>query len=456
MFARRVLLALLVVVLVLPAGCGAGSHTAAADAGAASDSGSDAALPEDDAGRDAGCYWDMDGDGHRAPECGGDDCDDTDPYVHPGAIEDVARDVVATADSAEVDLALAIDASGAVTPHLCFVDGGTIHARAGSGGWRFERVDDGAEVCAVAIDDDGRPHLAYDIDGVVFHASRGSTGWDVRRVGRGVAPDLSIDAGGVSHVVYVACELADRCSILYASGEEDTFAPVVIAEVRVQPRFDGRDAVAVAIDASDGLRVALASTNEVGRDLRYARLRDGRWQVFEAFTGAPYPGPVTVPDTVALTGYGGSIHMLASECPISGSNPSPLGEALRGLAVRSRHDGGIPEGLPHGLSAALPLRVHPEVPQAGAAWRGGAAVPGADPGGVPVAGCGDREGSHPAGPCSPAAERAAEFGAEPRDAADQGEIVSSAAARVSPYTKGILGTASLGARFFRGEQRERQ
>jgi MYXO-CTERM domain-containing protein len=50
-----------------------------------------AGLNEDDT---AICL-DMDGDGHRAATCGGDDCDDADPAVHPGAFEpcDATRDL---------------------------------------------------------------------------------------------------------------------------------------------------------------------------------------------------------------------------------------------------------------------------------------------------------------------------------------------------------------------------
>ena len=63
------------------------------DAGAATDAGAaiDAHVETDagpDAGRDAGPVCrDLDGDGHADAHCGGDDCDDTAPDVHPGAPE---------------------------------------------------------------------------------------------------------------------------------------------------------------------------------------------------------------------------------------------------------------------------------------------------------------------------------------------------------------------------------
>jgi hypothetical protein len=52
----------------------------------------------DDPGTDTGVdpvplCWDMDGDGHEDELCGGDDCDDSDPTIHPGA-EDVCLDGV--------------------------------------------------------------------------------------------------------------------------------------------------------------------------------------------------------------------------------------------------------------------------------------------------------------------------------------------------------------------------
>ena len=51
---------------------------------------------------------------------------------------------------------------------------------------------------------------------------------------------------------------------------------------------------------------------------------------------------------------------------LGGWKPSPLGEAFRGLAVRFRGEH-ISEVIAHSLFAALPFRVHHEVPQAGAA-----------------------------------------------------------------------------------------
>ncbi len=57
-------------------------HDAAAEDGSPGD-----AAAADDAGEvEAGCP-DHDGDGHAASECGGDDCDDDDPTVFPGAVD---------------------------------------------------------------------------------------------------------------------------------------------------------------------------------------------------------------------------------------------------------------------------------------------------------------------------------------------------------------------------------
>lgn len=67
-----------------------------------------------DAGTDAGCTTDEDDDGHLAPVCGGDDCDDLLGAVHPGAAE--------TCDGVDQDCDSAID-DGATIPCWADTDG---------------------------------------------------------------------------------------------------------------------------------------------------------------------------------------------------------------------------------------------------------------------------------------------------------------------------------------------
>lgn len=79
-----------------------------------------AGLNEDDT---AICL-DADGDGHRAATCGGSDCDDTDPAVHPGAFEpcDSPRDLDCE-PATECPMGTACDSSSGLCVSACFEGG---------------------------------------------------------------------------------------------------------------------------------------------------------------------------------------------------------------------------------------------------------------------------------------------------------------------------------------------
>ena len=79
-----------------------------------------AGLNEDD----TGICVDADGDGHRDIACGGDDCDDTDPSVHPGAFEpcDATRDLDC-APMLACPTGTGCDASSGLCVPMCFEGG---------------------------------------------------------------------------------------------------------------------------------------------------------------------------------------------------------------------------------------------------------------------------------------------------------------------------------------------
>lgn len=79
-----------------------------------------AGLNEDD----TGICVDADGDGHRDVACGGDDCDDTDPAVHPGAFErcDSTRDLDCS-PALSCPTGTSCDASSGLCVPQCFEGG---------------------------------------------------------------------------------------------------------------------------------------------------------------------------------------------------------------------------------------------------------------------------------------------------------------------------------------------
>lgn len=128
-----------------------------------------------------------------------------------------------------------------------------------------------------------------------------------------------------------------------------------------------------------------------------------------------------------------------------GWNPSPLGEAFRGLAVLCWCVW-LPAQLAQCVPSALPLRVHDKVPQAGLTRARCAGRSSFGSGDLSSSGSGDLEGARSCGPCASVVECAAAVGAEPRDAADQGEDIASSIAGLPTVTQGVLGPTPLGSR----------
>lgn len=92
----------------------------------------------------------------------------------------------------------------------------------------------------------------------------------------------------------------------------------------------------------------------------------------------------------------------------------------------------IPEVVAHGLTSALSLRVHHEVPQAGATWGHSSGGSEADPRGVQDKRHQGSEGARWERPRPFAAERSTEAGAEPSDAGREGEEFASRAEGLPP------------------------
>ncbi len=168
---------------------------------------------------------DADGDGHVAEACGGDDCNDGDSTVHPGAVEDEtwAFETVDAAGQTGYATALALDARGAL--HVAYLDGdaGTLrYATNASGAWVTETIDADATTGlanAIAVDADGAVHVSTlacqgfngnnCYDGDLRYATNASGAWVVDTIDEGgdtgYESSLAIDADGTIHIVYREC-----------------------------------------------------------------------------------------------------------------------------------------------------------------------------------------------------------------------------------------------------------
>jgi hypothetical protein len=173
--------------------------------------------PEDSSGgtTEAVDPCDQDADEVRAIACGGEDCDDENPEIHPGAVDDSwARETI------DIDLL-----GGAIVSELSRTEDGTLHAiytdgseaapvslrhavKSGSGAWSTEDIvsGDAFDPPTVEVAGDGSIHVVVSVTeagaAMVRHGAYAGGAWAFEDVGPGrVVPSaLAIGQDGVLHV----------------------------------------------------------------------------------------------------------------------------------------------------------------------------------------------------------------------------------------------------------------
>jgi hypothetical protein len=162
---------------------------------------------------------DRDGDGHLGPSCRGDDCDDDDASIHPGAwdtnavpgpwiTEFVMGDI---AEDSRGKTSLAVDSSGA--SHVAEGRFGLRYATDETGVWVSEEIDPASRgVPSLALAPDETVAIAYTAPNEIRLATLNPSGWEVTSVTSFEPPDspsegacsLAIDRDGVFRLVYLA------------------------------------------------------------------------------------------------------------------------------------------------------------------------------------------------------------------------------------------------------------
>jgi hypothetical protein len=238
---------------------------------------------------DAGTDCDQDRDGFLAAECGGDDCDDADPSVHPGALEAGAwiDDPIEGAEQGTLGFGFALERDGVAHVVYSWTDDDWVegtdfpenelrYATNRAGAWTIERIDpdrpdvvdprydpqEGAVMHpnAVAVDAAGAVHAAYE--------------WDYGAVL--VAPD-----GRTERPVQQAW-------IRYATNATGSWAEETVAEIGDAAGLDRvYPGLGFAVDESGAVHVSYAGGTACEdawcdwSDLYYATNRTGAWEVEE-------------------------------------------------------------------------------------------------------------------------------------------------------------------------------
>lgn len=205
------------------AACGArseplveGPDAAASGAGGASGVGATSAVASATSSGSGGTSaCDGDGDGFAGPDCGGPDCVDADPTIHPGARDTnigvgpwvVTRVLENIPGDVRGKPAIFVEPSGAV--HVAHGEDGLRYATNRSGAWTNTLVDTTSRGApSLAVDGAGTVHLAYPTFGGVFYASGSGDSWAVESVDGTAteAPALALDDAGRPHVLYATGE----------------------------------------------------------------------------------------------------------------------------------------------------------------------------------------------------------------------------------------------------------
>jgi hypothetical protein len=263
------------------------------------DGGADAEV---DDGGDAGapCTVDADGDGVSDARCGGRDCDDGDPLIHPGAADPGAW-LRETADARGWALhpALAVDAAGIV--HVVYEDhaSGTVrHASNAGGAWAVETVDVAGLDPDLAIDAQGTLQVAYERDQSLSYARLEAGSWQPEEVSPGRAPSIAVDESGVPWIAALGLETPALLHVLrreaagwsevppsrdgLADGPDDPPRLMVGTEARVRVAFVNGGALRLATWTEDAWTIETVSAAGAGPE-RPAMRQDAGGTLFIAY-----------------------------------------------------------------------------------------------------------------------------------------------------------------------------
>lgn len=298
MFERR-RTAVVVLAVGLMAGCGASSHptdtspppdagvrvdaSVGTDAGSALDSGVDASPPS----------CDEDEDGRESESCGGNDCDDADPTIHPGAPDGTAWQVETLAVASLASPTVALDPEGAVWAAF-YDDLDVVLARRDPDGWTTSVVEQAVRAeywtiqmrIALAFGP-GATHVLYWTgdqleDGGLRHAHDLGGGWgfDPPLGPQGLHATMVVDATGVAHVAF-----ASGTAAVYADDATIAWVTTTLDEGAADGGYES-----LALDADGSMHIVYQAIQDRARQqmqLRYLHSgTDWTWPIEPEVVGS--------------------------------------------------------------------------------------------------------------------------------------------------------------------------
>lgn len=194
------------------------------DAGTSNDAASDrdGISPEVDASTLQPCHDDLDADGYDSTRCGGRDCDDLDPSVHPEVGDPIVEwqsEVVDATDDPGGTTEIELDGAGKV--HIAYTTiafdyEGVLELRYAtnvSGVWTIDVIDHVGRVyyypIGLALDSAGNPHITYSVEerNELRWAHREDDRWTIEVIASamiqpGIGSSVEVTPDGTLHVVY--------------------------------------------------------------------------------------------------------------------------------------------------------------------------------------------------------------------------------------------------------------
>lgn len=244
---------------------------------------------------------DGDGDGYASQASGGDDCDDTSGGVHPGASDDgsLGQQVIFTAEQPSQNPHLALDDQGSV--HVAFTESydvgnlvqqRTRYATNASGSWTTEIVSQKSFAKGIALHGD-LLHLLYDeTEAGSVHLMRALEDdlWQSLSLGgSGRAASPAVASTGDLHTVVAVNVAYPEQSLHHAvfDGAAWSETPLALAEASVPAlALDGDDEATIAYVDQHGLFVAVRAGASYDVTLVDPEA-DGRLDVVIDSEGAP-------------------------------------------------------------------------------------------------------------------------------------------------------------------------